>query len=139
MSALTPERLSELRRIAEAATPGPWEVALGSGIAVCTQVVGWRDGKVVFVADCLPDDALDVAEPDHRPNLDYIATFDPPTVLALLDEVEQLITKCEELTEALESAVAWLREPHLMRYPDDTALARQLESALRAPGGGNGE
>src|SRR5690606_34404356 len=81
---LTPERLAELRRIAEAATPGPWRLR--------------NDPRY----DDVPPDRFVIAsaERDHiaettqggsftdedLANARHIATFDPPTVLTLLDE-----------------------------------------------------
>jgi len=76
---------AELRKIAEAATPGPWyEVVndLIGGLAVspnnkpCSQL-DTRNGEGT-VADLLNADA----------DATHIATFDPPTILALLDVVD---------------------------------------------------
>lgn len=68
--------LAGLRRIAEAATPGPW----GRGF----------DGEVMRL------DAYDremdehVTSPDAEADANHIAAFDPPTVLALLDRIKEL-------------------------------------------------
>ena len=66
MADLTPERLQELRRIAEAATPGPW---------------AFPHQKDPYGCYLLPL---------SENNASYIATFDPTTVLALLDRIEEL-------------------------------------------------
>lgn len=57
--------LTKLREIAEAATPDDWE-------------------RVV------PFEGMAISNPNHMADADHIATFDPPTVLALIDEVERL-------------------------------------------------
>lgn len=90
MTDLTPKRLQELRRIAEAATPGPWWVD------------GWeartKDGDR-FIASIAP--AFQGASPDAScwevdANIQHIAAFDPTTTLALLDEIERLRREREE-------------------------------------------
>lgn len=55
------------------ATPGPWEICLGSGVNLCTAVMT-ADGKYM-ICDCLPDWFLDegVAPENHVPNLQFIA------------------------------------------------------------------
>lgn len=72
MNELTDERLAEMRRIAEAATPGEWKADgpagnLDSSECRVAEVVVWGE-----------------ADAQH------IAAFDPPTALALLDELERL-------------------------------------------------
>ena len=65
--------LEAIRRRADAATPGPWEFCLGSGFHVCTGIKHESDdGETMFIADCLPDYALAIAEVDHRANMDFI-------------------------------------------------------------------
>ena len=66
MADLTPDRLQELRRIAEAATPGRWEIPVANVVQ-------------------------------------YVATFDPPTVLALLNEIERLRRGREALADVLKA------------------------------------
>ena len=71
--------LAELRAIAEAADNGnawEWEHAYPQRIT--------RTGDVVLIADCFED-------PDSPSRFaEFIATFDPPTVLALLDRITAL-------------------------------------------------
>src|SRR5690606_7317734 len=66
MADLTPDRLLELRLIAEAATPGPW---------------AFPHQKDPYGCYLLPL---------TENNASYIAAFDPTTVLALLDRIEEL-------------------------------------------------
>lgn len=86
------DNLDNLRKIAEAATPGPWETLGGQGPfgthAVCHRM---EQGTLVEIA--YRDAHFDKANAVH------IATFDPPTVLALLSRLEQA-----------EQAVARVRE-----------------------------
>ena len=62
----TPEMLAELRRLAEAATPGPWATAAFQ--------------LVIDVAR-----RIDVGMCGHRDDAAFIAAANPATVLALLD------------------------------------------------------
>jgi len=96
---LTPDRLTELRRIAEAATPGPWRLRTDpryddvppdrfviasderAHIVETTQGGSWTDEDLA--------------------NARYISTFDPPTVLSLLDEIESLRRKLVDASDAL--------------------------------------
>ena len=65
---MTPaDRLAGMRRVAEAATPGPWEAF----------------GATPVMAPSRPVCAI--WGPDQEYDATHIATFDPPTVLALLD------------------------------------------------------
>ena len=75
MTELTDERLAELRKIAEETRPG------GGWTADGYQVTD-EDGHQVYGADAYGDGTSPAAE--------HIAAFDPPTVLALLAEVERL-------------------------------------------------
>jgi len=81
MADLTPERLAELRRIAEAATPGPYEVVglAGYGGPYALRMPH-RSGRTWYGVEGIK----------RREDAEYIATFDPPTVLALLNEIERL-------------------------------------------------
>lgn len=82
------EELNELRKIAEQATPGPWTVMdvndPGEGVNF---IDVHQDGKSwEVVSRRLPDrhDDRDQMSADAT----HIATFDPPTVLALITELE---------------------------------------------------
>ena len=70
------DRLDEIRKRLEAATPGPWFTCLGSGQHQCT-AIGTDDDDGVFslIADCLPDYSLKekIAVLDHLPNMNLIA------------------------------------------------------------------
>ena len=93
------EPLAKARAIADAATPGPWEVS-GKWWLEGTEhiVVSSEDYEIAFT---------------QQPDAAHIARFDPPTVLAMLDAIELL-------------AEAKLHVPHgtALRADIDTALDR---------------
>jgi hypothetical protein len=65
--------LAHLRGVAEAASPGPWDYR-ETELTGCHDIVRWgREDFLLIYAECETKDA------------GFIATFDPPTVLALLD------------------------------------------------------
>lgn len=75
---MSPERLAELRNIAEAATPGLWEVGEwgdGSNTPGCSNVHA-PDSEIVLVTDIPHCDAA------------HIAAFNPHTALELLEEID---------------------------------------------------
>src|SRR5690606_27092847 len=82
MSDMNPERIAELRRIAEAATPGPW------GVNPWRAVVDEMETLTPICGMLWPTELR--TEEQTLANAQHIATFDPPTVLALLDEIELL-------------------------------------------------
>ena len=71
------EPISELRKITAAATPGPWGAADGGSFG------GWW---ISLNGD--PSNVTIAAVPIKLADADHIATFDPPTVLAMLDAIE---------------------------------------------------
>lgn len=70
MSALTAERLAQLRSLAEKATPGPWRASPNR------QEI-WQTSHVTRDIWFIPRDEADI---------DHVAAVDPQTLLALLDE-----------------------------------------------------
>ena len=78
-----------LRRLAEAATPGPWHIEIESeggdfGSIISTSITGVKAEKDwIFRLD---DDYGTGAAPRHDSK--YIAAANPQTILALLDELE---------------------------------------------------
>ena len=77
MPDLTPD-LAEMRRLAEAATPGPWSTAAFQ--------------LVIDVAQ-----RIDVGMCGHRDDAAFIAAANPAAVLALLDERDALAAKVERV------------------------------------------
>lgn len=77
----------ELRKLAEAATPGPWEIAERNR-SKCFSVEASPSMKIV----CTYGDSL-AAQQDSA----YIAAANPKTVLELLDEIAELEGEIESL------------------------------------------
>ena len=101
MPDLTPD-LTELRRLAESATPGPWE-AFGAvdgrrgerwlGVTTDMRAIeAARAGDVFAAQDCTRQDVL------------FIAAANPAVVLALLDERDALAAKVERVRELHKSS-----------------------------------
>ena len=82
----TPD-VAELRRLAEAATPGPWSTAAFQ--------------LVIDVAR-----RIDVGMCGHRDDAAFIAAANPATVLALLDDADALRAELAHMTEARDNARA---------------------------------
>ena len=72
---MTPEQLADLRRKAEAATPGPWHASAASDECLDDHIIG--PIGVGFVCTFEPE--IRVAD------LDFIAAANPVVVLELLD------------------------------------------------------
>src|SRR5690606_2245217 len=89
MTDLTPERLAELRRIAEAATPGPW------GVNPWQAVVDEMEALTPICAMLWPTELR--TEEQTLANAQHIATFDPTTVLTLLDALDAARAETERL------------------------------------------
>lgn len=101
MSDLTPERLQKLRRIAEAATPGPYEVVGLDGYGGPYALrMPHRSGRTWYGVEGIK----------RREDAEYFVAMNRNTVLALLDE------------EA-ENTVRLVLEQHKPEVADD-AVAR---------------
>src|SRR5690606_28956797 len=148
MAELTRERLQELRRIAEAATPGPLTMHLCDDARYAAFV------DAPHLGPDAPELAVFLIERDAR----FFAEFDRDTVLALLvriealeqerdaalGEVEKLRSVIRDLLPIAEARVAWEEE-----YENDAlsstswiepkrrVIARAKEVLMRV-GGGDG-
>ncbi|WP_341986876.1 ead/Ea22-like family protein [Pseudomonas aeruginosa] len=116
---------AELRRLAKAATPGPWRVQTG-----CS----WRrigtdsgDGDVLRPCTHPHDGWPDIVAPAE--NLKYIASANPNTILALLDEIDRLKAENEALRGALQAVV----DDPTWRSNDNT-LWPKIIKAMNQPG-----
>lgn len=131
MSELTPGRLRELRRIAEAATPGPWispwhlecENAEEYGFYAANgeKVVGlfWFDG---YHLECSEENAR------------HIVTFDPTTVLAMIAEIERLRRVLEQVEWEQSPANCPICDGYKSHgHAPDCELAAALSSAQANP------
>ena len=98
------EPISELRKIAAAATPGPWGAADGGSFG------GWW---ISLNGD--PSNVTIAAVPIKLADADHIARFDPPAVSAMLDVIEAAEVVSHEnspaeLWDRLDSALARFRD-----------------------------
>ena len=86
-----------LRQVAQRANQGPWR-AVGGAIVSETCGAGVYDdtGNVAAYGGPL------VAESMHANNAAFVAAFDPPTVLAMLNRLEELECRADALA-AVES------------------------------------
>lgn len=98
MAEMTPDRLQELRRIAEAATPGPW---------------AWRmskDGQILDLITLETGYNEEIITPSHinawlqvKGGLkDFIPAFDPTTALELLDALAAARAEAERWRQQYE-------------------------------------
>lgn len=98
---MSPEEREALRRAAEEATEGEWWV---NPDGYAAEVV-MRSQPSSCIADCggyeMDPDEFIAASADAA----FIAATDPPTVLALLDEVARLSAALEVAREALETSL----------------------------------
>src|SRR5690606_33378837 len=100
MSGMTSERLEELRRIAEAATPGPLTMHPCDDARYAAFV------DAPHLGPDAPELAVFLTERDAR----FFAEFDRDTVLELLDEIERLRREREEIVDG---------ETHFALYDPD--------------------
>ncbi|AYN83421.1 ead/Ea22-like family protein [Pseudomonas aeruginosa] len=84
---------AELRRLAEAATPGPWEYQAPLKVLAADRT--WIVLIALSHANCREDKA----------NSRFIAANNPKTVLALLDEIDRLKAENDALRGALQAVV----------------------------------
>ena len=99
--AITPERLAELKRLAEAATPGPWKT-----------IPGFNPHDVDILGDPHRDKhgethtwfatvkGNDTSKTITKANADYFAAVSPDVVLALIAVVQALPTTADGATIA---------------------------------------
>jgi len=117
---LTPEKRAELRRLAEAATPGPWESVPDALPRILPMVApGSRqvrssdpDLSSVFGHRVLvPYGFL------HKSDGDFIAAANPATVLSLLDALDAKDAKLAELAARLHQHEGKHATSGLLREP----------------------
>ena len=137
MSGMTSERLEELRRIAEAATPGPWEIPVANVFRVVAPKARHHNppsGKAppypwAIIADA---DTEGTSGEQAASNMQYISAFDPPTVLALLDEIERLRRGREVLAEVLKAVHERDRHIHTCENCECALCPQGAELAYKA-------
>lgn len=93
MSGLTDEE-RELKRLAEAATPGPWQV--DGAISVMGDVKPETWEEVCLTGDFMQSDEGE-KKAQNEANARFIASFNPATALALLERVRKAEAKVADL------------------------------------------
>jgi hypothetical protein len=100
---MTPEQLTRLRRLAEAATPGPWQHyrdKLRPQFSTRVNEVQADRERAVVAWSGFDDSAR--PEKQHAANAAYIAAVSPDVTLALLDTIAAQVTQIERLTGELD-------------------------------------
>lgn len=129
--------LNELRKTAEAATPGPWQWGpeeshwgdCGPNLETVERGPLHADGSQGAAAEVVGSwghdaNGISVADEDK----DFIATFDPETVLALLSRLEQAEQAVQRVRE-----LCRISEEHAQEYGDTASVyVDDLKLALRA-------
>jgi hypothetical protein len=95
---------AELRRIAEEATPGPWEVTGSSS------VTDWRDHSYTMEWIANGTDNEDGTNCNYEADAAFIATFNPARVLSMLEALEAAERQLGEVREGMRKAEAWFRD-----------------------------
>ena len=114
----TPD-LAELRRLAEAATPGPWrtEYLMGAGNDLLTAIIAGR---------ATPDDLRVIGSTLAERDGKFVAAASPAVVLALLDDADALRAELAHMTEARNNARAEVKRlTALVEAVREYAAARQ--------------
>ncbi|MFU5758840.1 ead/Ea22-like family protein [Pseudomonas aeruginosa] len=123
---------AELRRVAEAATPGPWScnrhwAIVGGPILEFTNGAAQQQIAMACGQSWMRDDEL-------RNNAEFIAANNPKTVLALLDQIDGLSEELSACTEHPGGCGYW-REAAKRRAEERDRLRAQndaLRGALHA-------
>lgn len=125
-----PANTAELKRLAEAATPGPWQ----NGIDDLEGVVSLgseNDGNVI----CLPPSRLMVLSLEEWPdNAAYIAAANPEAILSLISTIERLAEENAGLREGLIFATTTLYPEAAFRAGDcaeRSGCASEICEAIR--------
>lgn len=134
MTTLTDERLAELRRIAQAATPGPWEASENARV-----IEGQFDGEQTQILQMggvrwpNPDNGKNERYYEQREaNAAHIAAFDPPTVLALLDTLAAARATAAIWKQAAKMHRKWLKWSPGYDLPNQRIRIALLERQLAA-------
>ncbi len=107
-----------LRKLAEAATPGPWRKDLGDGNEMRFVSVDDANGvPIVMMDDFLEENGWTL----DQSSIDFIAAANPTAVIALLDEIDALQAKVKRQAEALKPFASKYRPE--MNWSDDMKIA----------------
>ena len=100
---MTQEQINELRKLAEAATPGPWNTSPG-GCGIIGPDKQWLGGMNDWVCEY----SEEMTQSEN--NAAFIAAANPAAILDMIAEVESLRDQVNGLTGSLERAEKALKE-----------------------------
>ena len=125
---------AEQRAIAKAATPGPWEASFPPIYK------GWRVEAINGDSQTNGGFAIayEMIGSDVEANARHIATFDPPTILAMLDEraadkarIARLVEACHEMVRRIEASVQnWRQSAADATVEGDFELAKDIRNTV---------
>ncbi|EOE0844722.1 ead/Ea22-like family protein [Pseudomonas aeruginosa] len=119
---------AELRRLAKAATPGPWVTDAQQNGAIFNIESESGDMCIAMSQENPAPTRLEINE-QRRANAEWIAAANPKTILALLDEIDGLSDELSACTEHPGGCGYW-REAAKRRAEERDRLRAQNE-ALR--------
>ena len=121
----------ELRRLAQAATPGPWYVTGKLTRYVEARIDG---GLIQEVAACGPTKADGGYGPQQEANARLIAAANPATISELLDRLEEAEKERDECnSRRLEAADHFAAQTALMKEKCDALRAKVAEMEKQYP------
>lgn len=128
----------ELRRLAEAATPGPWK-ACGSARGGCGCGMVWSHRADVPVAEAWRGDR-EAPEPSEgaKANAAFIAGANPAALLALLDELEACKADADRYRWLCDGNGYFMEENMLCGHSNEKDAADKEIDAARAVDGKDG-
>ncbi|HHN2098504.1 TPA: ead/Ea22-like family protein [Pseudomonas aeruginosa] len=119
---------AELRRLAEAATPGPWTLYVPEDYQGPEELPGYgvecAEGRAIVWGALEPETGCQFDR-----DAEFIAAANPKTVLALLDEIDGLKAEKDALRGALQAVV----DDPTWRSNDNT-LWPKIIKAMNQPG-----
>ncbi|WP_368769537.1 ead/Ea22-like family protein [Pseudomonas aeruginosa] len=124
---------AELRRLAKAATPGPWVTDAQQNGAIFNIESESGDMCIAMSQENPAPTRLEINE-QRRANAEFIAAANPKTILALLDEIDRLSDELSACTEHPGGCGYW-REAAKRRAEERDRLRAQndaLRGALHA-------
>ena len=116
-----------LRKLAEAATPGPWRKDLGDGNEMRFVSVDDANGiPIVMMDDFLEENGWTL----DQSNIDFIAAANPTVVIDLLDQIDALRIMVKSLENLLKEARS--EELRELNGEYDHIKAKYFEKGRRA-------
>ncbi|HCF2959111.1 TPA: ead/Ea22-like family protein [Pseudomonas aeruginosa] len=103
---------AELRRLAKAATPGPWVTDAQQNGAIFNIESESGDMCIAMSQENPAPTRLEINE-QRRANAEWIAAANPKAIIALLDEIDRLKAENEELRGAVEQLAEMLNSIHV--------------------------